>query len=181
MRQIKKYIDDSYSNVRVLEITMILSGIVIFNKNSTAEKMIDYCKTKIMSDFPPMSEFNVYTGLYRLWDNLDELKRACTRQTPDIAMQFYNFIQHAFELYSKYICSPVPGYHKLYRWLTDDNYAKKYGLPAYNDCGFLQKIKLAYECMGSKAMLGLSKDIYTYVATKMGGFDIDNFVMRGPC
>jgi len=181
LRKIIKYIDDSYTNVRLIEINMILGGSVIFNKNSAAEKAIDYCKQKAMSDFPKMAAFNRITGLYTLWDNYDELQRAYSKQSPDMAMQFYSFIRSAFELYSRYICSPVPGYHKLYRWLTDDGYAQRYGLQAYNDPAFLEMVKPAFGAVCDKAMLDLSKDIYTYVTKKMGGLDIDDFVMRGPC
>jgi len=181
MRQVKKYIDDSYSSVKVIEINMILGGIVIFNKNSAAEKMMDYCKQKSMSELPTMNEFNIKMGLYTLWDNLDELHRAYSRIRPDFAMQFFRFIQSAFELYSRYICSPIPSYHKMYRWLIDCGYSVRYGLQAYNDPAFLEIIRLAFECKDDKAMFDLSKDIYTYVNDRMGGIDIDHFVLRGPC
>jgi len=181
MRQVKKYIDDSYPSIRLIEINMILGGAIIYNKNSTAERMMDYCRQKAMSQFPIMSEFNVKTGLYNLWHNHDELHRAYAKQTPDFAMQFYIFVQNAFELYSRYICSPVPGYHKLHRWVTDDSYYKRYGLAVYNDPAFLEVIRAAFECSGNDAMFELSKDMYAYVAGKMGGVDIGNFVLHGPC
>ena len=111
----------------------------------------------------------------------DELHRAYIKQTPDLVMQFHNFIQNAFELYSRYICSPVPNYHKLYRWLTDDDYSKRYGLAVYNDPVFLKIVKKAFECKENEAMFDLSKEIYEYVTKKMGGIDIDNFVLHGSC
>jgi len=181
MRQIKKYIDESYLNVRLIEINMILGGIVILNKNSAAEVMIDYCKQKAMTGLPKMSEFNVKMGLYTLWDNYDELHRAYSKQAPDFVMQFFSFIQNAFELYSRYICSPVPNYHKLYRWLADDSYNKRYGLAVYNDPIFIEIIRSAFECDGNRAMLNLSKEIYTYIVGKIGGFNIDDFALHGPC
>jgi len=181
VRQIIKYIEGSYTDARLIEITMILGGIVIYNKNSAAEKMIDYCKQKLVSEFPKMSEFNVKTGLYLLWDNLDELNRAYANKTPDVEMQFFMLIRSAFELYSRYICSPVPSYHKLFKWLTNEKYAKRYGLPVFNDTVFLEMIKSAFCCKDSKAMLELSDDIYAYVSDKMGGMDVDNFALRGPC
>jgi hypothetical protein len=69
----------------------------------------------------------------------------------------------------------------LYRWLTDENYSKRYGLAIYNDMAFLEIIKVTFICKDSKAMLDLSKNVYIYVANKMGGINIDDFVLRGPC
>jgi len=181
VRQVKKYIDECYSNVALTDVNMILSGIAIFDKNDTASMMVDFCKQKLASEFPKMSEFNVQTGLYFLWDKYDELNRAYFDQHFDFLMQFYNFVQHAFEIYSRYICSPVPGYQKLYRWLTDDDFAKKYGLATYNDLDFLKMMKMVFGCSNTIEIFELSKNIYEYVANKMGGLDIDNFVLHGPC
>jgi len=177
-RQIKKYIDTNYENVRTTEINMILGGIVIFNKNSAADELIDYCRQKIATDFPEMTEFSIKTGLYFLWCNYDELRRAYAYQTPDFKMQFYRFVQHAFELYSRYICSPVPSYYKLYNWLTNDEYRRKYGLATHKDPDFLELVKSSFENKNTEAMLDLSKTVYAYITDKMGGFDIDNFEFR---
>jgi len=181
MRQIKKYIDSSYPNVELHEVTMILGGIVIFDKNATANELIDYCRQKITSEFPKMNEFNVKTGLYHLWNNYDELNRAYSIEAPDFKMQFYRFIQSAFDLYSRYICSPVPSYHNLYKWLTNSEYFKKYGLPIYNDQKFLEMIKLSLECKNADIMFDIAKVVYAYVANNMGGFDIDNFALHSQC
>ncbi|MCL2404802.1 MAG: nucleotidyltransferase domain-containing protein [Defluviitaleaceae bacterium] len=181
LRKIMNYIDDSYANASLIEINMILSGVVIYNQNSAAEKVIDYCTQKSMTDFPKMGEFNIKTGLLTLWDSHDELHRAYKKQSLDMTMQFYEFMRSAFELYSRYICSPVPGHHKLYRWLLDENYHQRYGLPTYNDPVFLEMVKHVFKVTGEKAMYDLSHDIYTYVTHKMGGFDIGSYVLHGPC
>jgi len=181
LHQVRKYIDDNYSSVRLPEINMILGGIIIFDTNAMAEKTIAYCNQKLLSGFPKMSEFNVKMSLYTVWDNLDEIQRAYTNQTPDITMQFFSFIRNVFEMYSRYICSPIPNYHKWYRWLMDDEYSKRYGLETYNDIYFLEKIKLALKCTDPSAMLTLSTDLYKYVASKMGGMDVDDFVLHSPC
>ena len=181
MRQAEKYIDDNYSKVALHEVNMILGGAVIFNKHSAAEKAIAYCKQKLAHEFKAMSEFSIKSGLYSLWDSYDEMRRAFLKQTHDMQMHFFGFIRSAFELYSRYIKSPVPGYHKLYRWLTDDDYCRRYGLPVYNDFEFLEKMRAAFtaECNDYEAMMGLTEDVYGYTLEKMGGFDIDNFVLRG--
>ena len=181
MRQIENYINNNYQNAHITEINMLLGGIVIFDKNSAAQKAIDFCTQKLASEFPKMSVFNIKTGLYHLWDGFDELTRGYSNKTPDFVMHFFKFVQSAFELYSRYICSPVPNHHKLFRWLTDSDYSKKYGLAVYNDQVFLKMVRSAFEISDDKAMFDLSKDIYEYVTDKMGGLDINNFVMRGPC
>ena len=179
LHQVMQYIDDNYLSVRLPEINMILGGIIIFDKNDMAEKTIAYCKQKLLSNFPKMNEFNIKMGLYTVWDNLDKLQRAYTNQTPDIAMQFFCFIKNTFELYSRYIGSPIPNYHKWYRWLTDEDYSSRYGLDAYKDMCFLDKIKVAFKCTDPEAMLWLSTDLYQYITSEMGGLDVDDFILRG--
>jgi len=181
LRQVKKYIDDSYPNVQLTEVSMILNGIVIFDKNAVSDEIIDYCKQKTRSDFPKMNEFSMKTGLYHLWNNYDELNRAYSNQSPDFTMQFYQFIQSAFDMYSRYLCSPVPNYHNLYKWLTNDEYFKKYGLPIYKDKEFLGMIKSSLECKNTDIMLDMSKVLYAHIVNNMGGFDIDDFVLYGHC
>jgi len=187
-RQVKKYIDSSYPSAQLTEITMILGGTVIFDKGSegrgsVANEMIDYCKQKMLCEFPQMSEFNLKSGLYNLWHNYDELQRAHTKQTPDFLMQSFCFVRHAFEFYSRYVCSPVPSYYHLHRWLTDDDYFKRYGLAAHNDRDFVEIIKKTFECQDqdNDAMFGLAKNIYSYITDKTDGFDIDDFVLRSQC
>jgi len=181
MRQIKRYIDAGYDNVRLTDINMILGGNVIYGGCSTANELIEYCRQKLMAPFPNMDEFKIKTGLYILWNNFDELSRACAYHAPDFTMHFYKFTQYAFELYSRYTRSPVPSYHNLHRWLTDDDYFNNYGLAAHNDPEFIKIIKIVFDCLDTKSMHDLSKTVYTYVANKMGGFDIDNFVLRSKC
>ena len=181
VRQVIKTIDNNYANALLIDVNMILGGIVIFDKNETSDKVISYCREKLKSEFPKMSPFNEIMGLYLFWDNFDELGRAYKKQTPDFMMQYFRFIQNAFEMYSRYTCSPVPSYHKMFRWLTDDEYNKKYGLAKHNDPDFIKMITLAFECKDTTAMFELSKDLYVYVTKKMGGIDIDNFVMHGFC
>ena len=106
VRQIIKYIDSSFEDVRILEINMILNGIVIYDKNTTSKTLRDYCLQKISNEFPAIGEYNVLMGQYLIWDNLDELTRAYENKTADFVMQYYMFINNAFEFYSRYICSP---------------------------------------------------------------------------
>jgi len=181
VRQVKKHIDECYGNADLIDINMILGGKVILDRNAAADKIIDYCKQKMTTEFPSMSGYDVYMGLYLLWDAHDELQRAYSNKTPGFTMQFFSFVQNAFVLYSRYTCSPVPSYHKLYKWLTDDGYFKKYGLAAHNDLYFVEMIKATFHCKDINAMFETAKNIYVYVVDKMGGIDIDNFVLHGSC
>lgn len=181
VRQVKKGIEECLLNVDTIDINMILSGIVIFNKNNVADDMIAFCKEKLAAGYPEMKKFDERMGLYLLWDEYDELSRAYAHQRPDLTMHFHNFIQHAFEQYSRYICSPVPGYQKLYRWLSDDTYRKNYGLAPYKDPQFIEYMRNVFLCKDAKEIFDLASNIYHYVTDKMGGIDIDHFVMRGPC
>ena len=181
VREVIKTIDNRYANAELNDINMILGGVVIFDKNEISTKLMSYCREKLESEIPKMSPYDVIMGLYLFWDNFDELGRAYKKQTPDFAMQYFRFVQNAFEMYSRFTCSPVPGYHKMHKWLTDNEYIKKYGLPEHKDPDFIKIIKPAFECDNTDAMYELSKKLYEYVTEKMGGIDIDNFVMHGPC
>jgi len=180
-RQIKKYIYNDHAKVKLTSINMILNGIVVFGDSSVANELIEYCRKKMASGFAKMNHFDINTELYFLWNDYDELSRAYAYQAPDFTMQFHLFINNAFELYSRYTCSPVPNYHNRHRWLADDQYFAKYGLPPHNDQNFLVIIKKSFDCDNTTAMYDLSKALYSYITEHMGGFDIDNFTLRGPC
>ena len=176
-RQIKRYIDSFFGDVRILEINMILNGIVILDKNSTAASLREYCLQKDMDNFPFLEEFHVQMGQYRIWDNFDELTRAYDNKAADFAMQYYMFIHNAFEFYSRYICSPVPGYHHLYKWLTDEGYRNNYKLPPYRDEVFMVLVAGGFGELDTNAMYAQAREIKDYVLDKVGGFDIDNFLL----
>ena len=180
VRQIKRYIDSSYGNASTIEINMILGGIVIADKNSTADSLREYCLQKDMSKFPALDEYHIQMGQYLIWDNYDELTRAHDNKAADFAMQYYMFVHNAFEFYSRYICSPVPGYHHLYKWLMDDVYRSNFKLPPYRDETFLGLIAGAFDKMDTSAMFAHAGSIKDYVIDKVGGFDIDNFSLKGP-
>ena len=179
VQQIKKYIDSFYSDVRIIEINMILSGIVILNRNLTAERLREYCLQKDINNFPALGEFHVKMGLYHTWDNFDELTRAHDNKTADFSMQYYMFIQKAFDFYSRYICSPVPNYHHLYKWLTNETYRSKLNLPPYRDAVFLDLISAAFDNLDMDAMFFHADKIKNYVFNKVDGFDADNFMLKG--
>ena len=180
IRQVKHYIDSSYKDVRIIEINMILNGIVIVDKNSIAESLRAYCLQKDIANFPALGGFHVRTGQYTLWDNFDELTRAYSDKTADFAMQYYIFIQHAFDFYSRYICSPVPNYHHLYKWLVDETYHNNYKLPPYNDEVFIKLVAASFGNLDMGAMFEQASKTKDYILSKVGGFDVNNFSLKGP-
>ena len=181
MRQIKKYIESSYSNVQILEINMILNGIVILNRNSAAESLREYCLQKDLNNFPVLSDFHVKTGLYLIEDCFSELTRAYDNKSVDFVMQYHMFIQRAFEFYSRYICSPVPHYSHLYTWLINEAYRDNFNLPPYRDASFLELISGTFGNLDIDAMFLQAKKIKEYVFDKANGFDINNFVLKSEC
>ncbi|MCL2171414.1 MAG: nucleotidyltransferase domain-containing protein [Defluviitaleaceae bacterium] len=181
MRQIKKYIEDDMADIGLCDINMIMGGIVIYDKNNAADDARAYCERILENGFAKMSAFNIQMGLYFHWDNFDELRRAHHEQTPDFNMLFHRYIQQAFELYSRYICSPAPSYSKLYKWLSDDGYFNRYGLPPHKDQVFAGLIKQSFELAEAAELFALAEKIYKHVADGMGGFEIENFTLRSSC
>jgi hypothetical protein len=181
MRQIKKYIESDITNIRLCDINMMLGGIVIYDKNNTANMAIAYCKEILDAGFTEMSAFNIQMGLYNLWDHYNELQRAHHEQTPDFNMLFHRYIQNIFELYSRYTCSPVPNYPKLYKWLSDEGYFNRYGLPPHKDKDFTNMIKQSFELTEPAELFALVEKVYKHVVDRMGGFHIENFVLHGLC
>lgn len=179
--KVVQLIDAAFDNVRLVEIKMILSGIIVASKNSAAEKLKEYCRQKDMNNFPAMNEGDLKMGLYRIWDNFDELTRAHSSKSADFMMQYHMFVFSTFEIYSRYIKCPVPGYHHLFRWLTDEMYSLNFGLPAYMDDKFLDMVKAAISSLEVDAAYSRAEELKEYVLAQMGGLDIDNFVFRSSC
>jgi len=177
-RQIKKYIEDEAVYARSSDINMILGGIVIYGNEVKAQEIAAYCKEKLTEAPRKMSEFAVKNALYHLWDSFDELNRAYAKKAPDFTAQFFGFVKIAYEHYSRYKCFPAPLFVKAYRWLTDVDYFNKFGYPAYGDKDFADMITDAFKCNSIDEMHALAKVIYKHVNDNMGGFDINNYVLR---
>jgi hypothetical protein len=160
---------------------MILNGIVILNRNSAADSLREYCLHKSTKDFPALGGYETQMGFYLIWDNFDELTRAHENRTADFSMQYYLFIKNTFDFYSRHICSPVPNYHHLYKWLSDETYRTRYKLPPYRDPAFMDLITGAFSNLDMDVMFMQAGKIKNYVLNKSGGFDVDNFILKGPC
>jgi len=177
-RQIKSYIEDEAIYAQSSDINMILGGIVIYGSDNKAREAVEYCKKKLTENPRKMSEFAIKNALYHLWDSFDELNRAYTKKTPDFAAQFFGFVKIAYEHYSRYKGFPAPIFVKAHRWLTDVDYFNKFGYPAYGDENFADMIKAAFKCENFAEMRSLAREIYEHVTDGMGGFDINNYVLR---
>jgi predicted nucleotidyltransferase len=178
VRQIKKYIDSSYGNANMIEINMILNGTVLMDKNSAAEELRAYCREKDIRNFPAADEGYSKMSLYLLWDALDELTRASECKSTDFMMQYYAFVLQAFNFYSRYIRSPIPNNYHLFKWLDDEKYFNRYGLPAHGDPVFSNLVLNALKCTDASFCFDQAGIIYHYIADKLGGLDADNFSMR---
>jgi hypothetical protein len=181
MRQIQKYVDSECETVNITTINMILNGVVIFDKNETAKHLREYCLQKDLHNFPKLSEFQLKTGLYGIWHCFDELTRAHNDKTADFDMQYYILLKTAFEFYSRYICSPIPNYTHLYKWLTNRVYRDKFNLPSYKDPAFLDLTLRAFDEMDAGAKLNQASRLKDYIFNKAGGFDINNFTLKSQC
>ena len=182
VRQTKRYINDNFETVQIHEINMILGGRVIYDKGKgCADELISFCKEKSLQNFPEMSDFALKSSLYFLRYKLNELKRVHQADSADFAMHFYGFIKEIFASYSRFCLCPVPQYQKLYKWLFDAEYFRNYGLPQHKDSEFINMIKLAFGSENKAEMFALAEKIYEHVIEKMGGFDINTYVLRSPC
>lgn len=178
VRQIKRYLASSYSEVDLTEVSMIMDGVPIMGDASDVEEIRKLCLDTLAVPFPVLSNFSIQNNLYHLWDKCDELKRAYTKDSADFAFQYYLFGEKAIRFYSRFIKCPIPTYPHFHSWLFEGDSQKDSMVPEYKDPVFINLAKEYFLASEPEIQFDCSKKMYDYIVDACGGFDINDFVLR---
>ncbi len=180
-KQIESYIEKAFLDAKTIEITMILGGEVVYDRNGTAKDLIDYCRKEQQRKFPPLSPPQIKMQCYSLFDSFDELTRSFHTDSPDFFLHCSLFFERATNFYARFLLSPIPPIDHFYRWIIDSGYRERYGLPPFPDSEFLAKALAFFSDETTPKRYTAAESIYQHIISAVGGFDADNFKLHSPC
>ena len=159
--------------------TMLQTAVILEDKTGAAQRLLKLCENKI--EHEPISENDLKMSMYYLWDFMNELERAAKMDASGFFIVYFTALEKATMLYSRFLDAPIPYITHMYRWLSDECFRHKYGLPDFPDAVFTDKLLACYSVESIKEKHACIKGVYAHIEKAIGGFDIDGFVSRRLC
>ncbi len=172
--QILKYMDEDFKRGRRTDARMFVIGHIIFDKNGAVEELQKQARIKLRKHFPRPNALWIENSKYELWDSLDNLTELNERLSPNFNCSYYFHLARMISIYSFFLGFDTPPFARLYQYLTDGDFRKKYKLENPPDRRFASLIA---KCM-VKADFPKLKELTGYVLTRMGGFEINGWKLR---
>lgn len=177
IKQIISYMDDGIRNGNRIDACMFTNGKVLFDKAGVVEGLISRAQNDIHKDLVDIDTSELMMAKYHLWDIFEETKETYISKAANYFSLHYLCLDNIITLYSKYTKNLLPAKDKIHRFLIDEEYAHKYGIPMYSDQYFVELYLACYKQSTENAFQSLSA-LMAYVLEKIGGFDIDGFKIR---
>ena len=174
VRQIKAYFKEEFEKNKSITARMFATGKVLFDKKGDVKALRKEAERWMRKKFRKPDKASVEISKYSLWDDLDNLKELHSSKSVIFRFAYFFLLQEIMNVYSKYLQIEIVAPSKLLKYLTSEQFRKKYLLKEFPDKTFA---RLFVKCL-KKDDMGLIKNLTNYVLDKLGGFDIDGWKLR---
>ncbi len=174
VRQIKAYFKEEFEKNKSITARMFATGKVLFDKKGDVKALRKEAERWMRKKFRKPDKASVEISKYSLWDDLDNLKELHSSKSVIFRFAYFFLLQEIMNVYSKYLQIEIVAPSKLLKYLTSEQFRKKYILKEFPDKTFA---RLFVKCL-KKDDMGLIKNLTNYVLDKLGGFDIDGWKLR---
>lgn len=179
-KQIESYFKDDYEDGNYASPTQFLTGKIIFDKTGVITRLKNLAQSYKDKELQKMNLVVSEIKKYGLWDNLDNLQDSYEKNSLDFYYVYYNALQDAYVIYSKYLQYPASGASKSYDTLTSEVSRKKYLLEKFPDNKFVALFKKAIVLKEKSKMMKDFESLSNHVFRQMGGFKIDGWKANSP-
>ncbi len=155
---------------------MISIGKILFDKHGTLQDFQREAQTILEQPFPAKDATWKELNKYALWDSLDGLLDVSKQASLFQSALYYKHLEALITIYASFLNLELPAYSKIYRYLTENNFAAKYHVTAFPDQDFSTQF---CQCI-TKYDLHMITTLTKYVQDKLGGFDISHWKIRTP-
>ena len=114
---------------------------------------------------------------YYLWDQLDNIRDLAHQRSPGYAYAYFCGLQNILQHYAAYLGSETLRPVRMYQFLTDPEFRRKYMIEEFPDARFMQ---LAARCFEDVSLAKIEQ-LTEYVQSQMGGFKLDGWTLKVPC
>ncbi len=173
-KQHNKYEEGDYACGTRTNARMFATGKIIFDKTGVIKKIQNRSRKIMIKKLKKLDKNSVEMMKYSIWDFMDGLKDLKDTKSFGYNLCYYNTLETVIKSYAKISGIELPPISKLYKFLNDGQFRKKYNITGFIDKEF---IKLTNECLDTTKFSDLNK-LANYVLDKMGGFAIDGWKAR---
>lgn len=157
---------------------MFASGMIIDDVNGEVSKLKEKAVENSDIEMPSISDFELLIGKYACWDKFDELQVIYHENRDSFYLAYYEVYKQLIGFYER-----VKGFRsisitKLDKILDSDQFRENYCIKEYYNN---EEKELIRECMNidtKEKMMKKINDLYDFVMSYSGGFDINKFVLR---
>lgn len=174
-KQIKRYFEDDYNDLRSHSMVQFLTGKIIFDKYNEIEVLKNEARVWFDKKYKELNNNIVELMKYHLWDTLDNLEDCYEQDRIDFDFVYFNSLKVLYEEYSKYLRIETMAFYQISGYFSQPNFLDKYMAHSFPDKYFSDKfLSSLYEGERSERMM-IYTELTHYLLDKMGGFNIDGW------
>lgn len=177
-KQIKKYFEDDYNDLRPHSMVQFLTGKILFDKCNEIEILKNEARIWFDKKYKKLDNITVEMMKYYLWDTLDNLEDCYEQDRMDFDFVYYNSLKVLFEEYSKYLRVTIIPFYQVSRYLSEPNFLDKYLTNSFPDKYFSDKFLSLLYVNEKSQRIKVYSELTNYVMNKMGGFNIDGWSFK---
>ncbi len=165
---------------RKIDARMFATGHTLFDKTGAVRRLVEGAKKDLRKPLKRQNTASVEAMKYALWDMLDGVEDLFSTKNPDFRKCAFSLVEQTMESYAKYLRVEIPASAKRYRYLRDSTFLRNYQIKPFPDKKFADFYASCVNAKDDASLLRNVRALTTHTQTRMGGFDIDGWKLRGP-
>ncbi len=156
----------------------LATGTILFDRKGVLAKLQKQAHKELKKKFPIPNKNWVSLQKYLLWFQLRTLEDLFEQNNSGFYYECRMCIRDIIETYAIYKRSEVIPSSKIFRYLTDKDFAKAYSINAFPDKVFNKYLLSSLTAPNAKEKIKRIRKLSRYVIRKMGGINIMNWKLR---
>lgn len=178
-KQIRKYFNEDYKNIRPMSQTQFITGKILLDKIGEVLKLKNEAKEMLKKNYSDINTNINELNKYGIWDMLDDLQDSLENHCEDFDFIYYCNLDKLLSLYMKQIKFP---YNKktILGNITSEIVRNKYLLEELPDKEISEIIKNCIVISDKKERMNNYELLTNKLFDLTGGFDIEKFRFKSP-
>lgn len=177
-KQILKYFQEDFQNLRTMSMVQFITGITLFDKTGVINELKVEAQKWMKKEYNELNEAILEMKKYSIWDSLDNLKDCFEQKRVDFHFVYYNSLANLFSEYCNFLRLETIPYYQICSYLSDSTYIKKYLKNIFPDTKFNNTFIRAIQEVDGQKMMEVYEELVTHVFNQMGGFNIDGWKLK---
>lgn len=176
--QLKAYMNDEHLLNKRTAARMIATGKVVYDKNGTVKRLVDHAKKMMKKAFKPVPKNSIETIKYNLYDDFEGLKALHSERSNNFDFACNLYIDHLLKEYCRLLKAEIPAKTKLYKFLKNDMFRKKYAIKAFPDKKFTEHVVACLSAQEDEKLFEEVAKLHDYTMKRIGTLELDGWKMK---